>query len=78
MTPSKQEIKKILNWNCLFIKLSLGPQLSTLILFLNLLKNRPVSRVFTVESSLLLARQDIPDDDSLRVILCVHQRAEGH
>lgn len=31
-----------------------------------------------MEASLLLAGQDVPDDDGLRVLLGVHQRAEGH
>lgn len=81
MTPSKQIKRKktrALDRNCFFVKWSLGLLHSTLNLFLNLLKNRPVSWVFTVESPLLLPSQNIPDDNSLRVILCIHQRAEGH
>lgn len=45
---------------------------------IHLLENRPMSGAFTVEASLLLPGEDVPDDDGLRVILCVHQGAEGH
>lgn len=31
-----------------------------------------------METSLLLPGEDVPDDDGLRVILSVHQGAEGH
>jgi hypothetical protein len=31
-----------------------------------------------VKTSLLMAREDVPDDDGLRVILSVHQRAERY
>lgn len=31
-----------------------------------------------METSLLLTGEDVPDDDGLRVILSVHQGAEGH
>lgn len=43
-----------------------------------LLENRPVGRAFTVKASLLLPSKDVPDDDGLRVVLSVHQGAEGH
>ena len=31
-----------------------------------------------MKTSLLMAREDVPDDDGLRVILSVHQRAERY
>lgn len=31
-----------------------------------------------MKASLLMAREDVPDDDGLRVILSVHQWTEGH
>lgn len=35
-------------------------------------------RTLTVEASLLLSGQNVPDDDGLWVLLGVHQWTEGH
>ena len=40
------------------------------------LEDGPVSRALTVEAPLLLAGQNVPDDDSLGVLLGVHQGTE--
>lgn len=42
------------------------------------LENGPVCRAFAVETSLLLSSQNVPDDDSLWILLSVHYGAEGH
>ena len=41
------------------------------------LEDGPVSRALTVEAPLLLAGQDVPDDDRLGVLFCVHQGTES-
>ena len=43
-----------------------------------LLEDGPVGGALTVEASLLLASQNVPDDDGLGVLLSVHQGTERH
>ena len=45
---------------------------------MNSLEYGPVCGALTVEASLLLPGQDVPDDDRLWVLLGVHQWTEGH
>lgn len=42
------------------------------------LENGPMCWALTVEASLFLSSQDVPDDDGLWVLLSVHQWTEGH
>lgn len=41
------------------------------------LEDGPVGWAFTMETSLLMPCEDVPDNDGLRIILSVHQRAES-